>query len=134
ANTDDGLALGLILASKEIKLEMISTLSGNVQALTAYSVAKDLLSKLNLDIPLYLGAHEALYEDSKFWRQRLDDSAKKFNLSHLWDEIEPIKILENITPNACIKMGELIMQNPGEISICAIGPLTNIAIAMKLFK
>lgn len=81
ANTDDGLALGLILASKEIKLEMISTLSGNVQALTAYSVAKDLLSKLNLDIPLYLGAHEALYEDSKFWRQRLDDSAKNLILA-----------------------------------------------------
>ncbi|EAI7261698.1 nucleoside hydrolase [Campylobacter lari] len=134
ANTDDGLALGLILASKEIKLEMISTLSGNVQALTAYSVAKDLLNNLNLDIPLYLGAHEALYEDSHFWRQRLDKSVEEFKLTHLWNHIKPIKILDNINPNACMKMGELIMQNPGEISICAIGPLTNIAIAMKLFK
>lgn len=134
ANTDDGLALGLILASKEIKLEMISTVSGNVQAKIAYSVAKNLLEKLNLNIPLYLGANEALCEDSNFWRQRLDNSAKNFNLTHLWDEIKPIKILDNITPNACLKMGELITKYPNEISICAIGPLTNIAMAMRLFE
>nr|WP_235362557.1 nucleoside hydrolase [Campylobacter subantarcticus] len=113
---------------------MISTSSRNIQALTAYSVAKDLLNKLNLDIPLHLGAHEALYEDGHFWRQSLDKSIEEFKLAHLWDHIKPINILENISPNACMKMGELIMQNPGEISICAIEPLTNIAISMKLFK
>lgn len=31
-------------------------------------------------------------------------------------------------------MGELVSKNPKEISICAIGPLTNIAMAMKIFK
>lgn len=36
ANTDDGLALALILASEEIKLEMLSTVCGNVPGLVAY--------------------------------------------------------------------------------------------------
>lgn len=31
-------------------------------------------------------------------------------------------------------MGELVSKNPKEISICVIGPLTNIAMAMKIFK
>ncbi len=78
ANTDDGLALALILSSKEIKLEMLSTVCGNVPSLVAYSVAKDLFKRLNLNIPVYLGANEALKEPSKAWRQRLDESVKNF--------------------------------------------------------
>lgn len=134
ANTDDGLALALILASKEIKLEMISTVSGNVSNIIAYSVAKHFLKLWNLNIPVYLGANSALKEPMKPWRDRLDNSVKKQNLKSLWDTIKKPKIMKNIIPNAPLKMGKLIMQNPKKISICAIGPLTNIAIAMRLFK
>ncbi|WP_172671779.1 nucleoside hydrolase, partial [Campylobacter jejuni] len=104
ANTDDGLALALILASKEIKLEMLSTICGNVPSLVAYSVAKDLFKRLNLNIPVYLGANEALKEPSKAWRQRLDESVKNFKLEYLWENIKSPEILENINPDAIFKM------------------------------
>lgn len=134
ANTDDGLALALALCSSEIKLEMLTCVSGNVPNIIAYSVAKKLFEKLNLNIPVFLGANEALMENSKPWRKRLDESVKEFGLEYLWQDFEKIKIYENISPNAPLKMGELVTKNPKQISICAIGPLTNVAIAMKLFK
>lgn len=81
ANTDDGLALALILSSKEIKLEMLSTVCGNVPSLVAYSVAKDLFKRLNLNIPVYLGANEALKEPSKAWLKDLMKVLKILNLN-----------------------------------------------------
>lgn len=56
ANIDDGLALALILSSKEIKLEMLSTVCGNAPSLVAYSVAKDLFKRLNFKYPRLFGS------------------------------------------------------------------------------
>ncbi len=40
----------------------------------------NLFKRLNLNIPVYLGANEALKEPSKAWRQRLDESVKNISL------------------------------------------------------
>ncbi|MBC5858293.1 hypothetical protein Cjcuy013_04920 [Campylobacter jejuni] len=82
---------------------MLSTVCSNVPSLVAYSVAKDLFKRLNLNISVYLGANETLKELSKARRQRLDDSVKNFKLEHLWENIKSPEILENINPDVILK-------------------------------
>ena len=132
ANTDDGLALALAIASPKINLLGISVVSGNVLNTTAYNVANDILARLGLKIPVFLGASKALLEPSEPWRKRLDESVKNFKLEHLWQNEINYKTPVNASINAPAKLVELARTYKNELTICAIGPLTNIAIAMTL--
>lgn len=132
ANTDDGLALALAIASKKIDLKAITTLSGNVINHKAYAVARNLISKLGLKIPVFLGSSKALLEDETPWRKRLDESVYNFKLEHLWQDFKPIKLYKNAKLNAVYKLCELARVYKDELIVCAIGPLTNIAQACIL--
>ncbi|ULO02296.1 nucleoside hydrolase [Campylobacter sp. RM5004] len=132
ANTDDGLALALALASKKIDLKAITTLSGNVSNHLAYAVARNLISELGVKVPVFLGSSKALLEDEKPWRKRLDESVYNFKLEHLWQDFKPIKTYKNAKHNAVYKLCELARVYKNELIVCAIGPLTNIAQACVL--
>ncbi|HGN1706415.1 TPA: nucleoside hydrolase [Providencia rettgeri] len=133
ANIDDGLALALAIAAPEIQLDMITTVSGNTPSEIGFNVASHLVNSLGENIPVYRGASSALVEASAPWRDLLDNGAERAQLKHLWDGLPPVPNLPKSIPEAALRIGELVCQHPKQITIIAIGPLTNIAMALQLF-
>ncbi|MBI6549566.1 nucleoside hydrolase [Xenorhabdus lircayensis] len=133
ANIDDGLALALAIAAPQISLELISTVSGNTPSEIGYSVAKSLLQRLGENIPVLRGASQGLLEPMKVWREKLDHSVDQNGLRDLWEGVVPPEQFPLVISSAAHGMGKLVCQNPGEIRLVAIGPLTNVANAMQIY-
>ncbi|MFS2222856.1 nucleoside hydrolase [Pantoea sp. B65] len=133
ANVDDGLALALAIASPDISLELITVVAGNTPAPVGYSVAQDLVQRLGLAIPVLKGEEQALQEPAEPWRQALDQRVYQLNLADLWRGVR--QPLPRAAPDrdAVDAIGQLICDNPGEITLVAIGPLTNVARAMQRY-
>lgn len=133
ANVDDGLALALAIAAPHIELELITTVAGNTPSEVGYSVAHDLIHRLGLSIPIERGASQALVEPAEPWRNKLDNGAVTSGLGGLWQGVAKPPLIVSTAPMAAHAMGKLICDNPGEITLVAIGPLTNVAHAMQLY-
>jgi len=133
ANVDDGLALALAIASPDIALEMVTTVAGNTPVEVGYRVAQDLMNRLGLSIPVYKGESQALQEPPEPWREALDQRVHQLNLTHLWHGVRQPLAQDTPTHDAVDAIGQLICDNPGEITLVAIGPLTNVARAMQRY-
>ncbi|MGH2531032.1 MAG: nucleoside hydrolase [Thermomicrobiales bacterium] len=121
-DVDDCLALAVILGSPEIELVGVTCVYGDV-ALRGRMVRKLLRLKRRDDVPVYLGA---------------DDSLLGLRPIH-WPGHEGVGLLEESdeglepTPGRAVDfIVESVMANPGQIHLLAIGPLTNVAIALKV--
>ena len=133
ANIDDGLALALAIAAPQITLEMITTVAGNTPVEIGYAVAKALVRQLDIPVPVYRGAARALREDPQPWREKLDRGVDRAGLRQLWSDVPAPPTCQAAQPLAPQAIGELICSHPGEITLIATGPLTNVAIALQLY-
>ncbi|WP_407056968.1 nucleoside hydrolase [Citrobacter koseri] len=134
ANIDDGLALALAIAAPQISLEMITTVAGNTPVEIGYAVAKDFVQQLGVPVSVYRGAARALREDPQPWREKLDHGVDQYGLRQLWADVPAVpQTYQTTKPLAPEAIGELICNNPGEITLVATGPLTNVAIALQLY-
>ena len=127
---DDGMALMLALQSPEVEILGVTTVAGN-ESLEKATV--DVLRMLEIagqaEIPVYVGADMPLvHAKSEFAEQ---------NYGRWYANDAPTappggfatKRAENETAVSFIV--RTVMQQPGEVTIVAIGPLTNIAQAIR---
>lgn len=122
AEIDDGAALIALLSADSVEIEAITTVHGNVGAELAMHNLQRLLWYLDhSQIPLGLGAEEPLVGD-KAW---FDEWQSGYDRTPFWPSV-------NITPVAAGQIVETIRCNPQDITILALGPLTNLALALRV--
>lgn len=124
---DDALAIILALKSKDIEVLGITTVSGNVESFQGAKNALKVLKLLGrLDIPVYLG-------ESKPFKRKLitaQDTHGEDGLGETFLEEVP---LSYIRENAVDFILNTLKQEE-EVSIIALGPLTNLFRAIKKDK
>lgn len=122
---DDALALFLALASPEVLLEAITTVNGNVGVNATTRNALTLLEFTGrTDIPVARGS------DRPLLRQHTN-AAEVHGDNGLGGVQLPEPQIQPVSQHAVDLIIERIMDAPGEITLVPIGPLTNIALAVR---
>jgi len=122
---DDALALMLALASPEVRIEAVTTVSGNVHVDFTTRNALALLELLGRgDIPVARGSAWPLL------RKPVDASFVHGDNGLGGVEL-PEPRIKAVGKHAVDVIIETILSAPGEISLVPIGPLTNIALAAR---
>lgn len=124
---DDALALGYLLAHPEVDLALVTSVSGNVDATTGARNALDLLAAFGRpDIPVAIGATD-------FLAAPFAGSAAPVHGDNGLGGVElPRSPAEPIAASGAEAIVELARSRPGDLRILAIGPLTNLALALDL--
>lgn len=135
ANVDDGLAIALAVAAPgHIDIEAITIVAGNTPSRTGFVAAQELLRRFGADVPVYLGAERPLVEDPRRWRDHLDQAGTNPDVVQLWKGTDPLPSFTSApTTPAAEAIGRAVTEAPGEVTLVAIGPLTNIALALRLY-
>lgn len=124
---DDAIAVAIATFSDELDVKLVTTVSGNVNIDYVTENTLKLLSFYNKDIPVAKGAEGPLV------REAIDASnvhGKTGMEGYDFKEINQSLLIEEHAVNAMYKV---IKENPGEITIVAIGPLTNVALLLRLY-
>jgi inosine-uridine nucleoside N-ribohydrolase len=122
---DDALALLLALRSPELKIEALTPVAGNVPLdLTLPNALRMLEIAGRTDIPVAAGARAPLL-------RRLVTATYAHGENGLGGAIFPEPTTKPIAIPAAEMICEIVRKYPGEITLIAIGPLTNIATALN---
>ncbi len=121
SDIDDGFALAMAHADPGIQLDLITTVNGNTDVESATILSGELLRRLNIvDVPIVKGA-AAAFTHPEVTRRPADA------VLALAGDARPAA-----EGYAAVEIARHVMANPGEITIVAIGPLTNVAAALLL--
>ncbi|MEN9324983.1 MAG: hypothetical protein RL414_737 [Actinomycetota bacterium] len=122
---DDALAFLLLAASKEISLEAITVTHGNTNVDKCTNNALRLVELAGIaDVPVARGASEPLVKALSIAEETHGDGGLGY-------AVLPDATTRVSTKNAVDTIIDLVHQYPHEITILAIGPVTNIALAIQ---
>ncbi|XP_076381649.1 inosine-uridine preferring nucleoside hydrolase [Megalopta genalis] len=135
AGVDDALALIILLAAhkkKEIEIKAITCVNGNT---IVENVVKNVFRTLNVcevtNIPVFQGAHEPI-----LCTHHTDEAKKEqYHGSDGFGNAYKTEVDTNIlgTEHAVCAIHRIVSENPNQISVVCLGPLTNIATAIKMY-
>jgi inosine-uridine nucleoside N-ribohydrolase len=123
---DDALALILALKSPEVQILGITTVAGNAPVEMTSANARRVLEYLDADnIPVAMGAANPL-------NQPLEDALSYHGPDGLGNCGLPPPKLPLYPAKAWDLLARLVLDVPGEVTLIATGPLTNVAYAFEL--
>jgi inosine-uridine nucleoside N-ribohydrolase len=122
---DDAMAIFLALRSPELKVEAITPVCGNVPLeLTLPNALRLVEIAGRTDIPVAAGASHPLV-------RRLITSGHVHGVNGLAGVDFPEPKIKPVRETAPEIIRRIVRENPGEITIVAVGPLTNVAMALR---
>jgi purine nucleosidase len=120
SDIDDGFALALALAEPELSVELVTTVNGNTDVDTATRLTKEMLQRLGCEVEVVRGSGKPLLRPTPA-------SPTGVGASQRSDADEPARL-----GHAALALVDRVMREPGEMTLVAIGPLTNVALALLL--
>jgi purine nucleosidase len=123
---DDAQAIMMAYRHPDVNIEAITTVTGNVGVDLTTANALKILDVLEAKpIPVFSGARTGLVE-----------AGKTASSVHGKDGLGDVEISKSSRPveeePAALALIRMAKENPGELELIAIGPLTNLAIALRL--
>jgi purine nucleosidase len=123
---DDSLAILYLAAQPDVDIVAIGSVHGNVSAPLAADNALRVLDIAGLDdVPVAVGAHRPLAQELRTAEFVHGDDG-------LGGHAGPPSSRTPIDESAAEQLVRLVRSHPGELSVLALGPLTNIALAVLL--
>jgi purine nucleosidase len=120
---DDAVALIMAMRAPEIRVAAITTVAGNVDVDQATRNVLATVELCNADVPVYRGAKKPLKREHQ-------DAANYHGRDGLGDRGFVPRLRHAETFDAGDSILQVIDDNPG-IAVVALGPLTNIALALE---
>lgn len=123
---DDAEALIMALTHPAVTVEAITTVVGNTSLENVNRNVCTVMQQVGKQVPVYSGADRPLIEN---W---FDDERRYHQSDGLgdWEQRPPVEVqLES--KHAALALVDLINQNPNELTLVALGPLTNVALAVR---
>ena len=122
---DDAHAIMLAAAHPEVRIEAVTTVAGNVNLERTTDNACKILDLLGLETPVYRGSPRPRGFPTSY--------ASYFHGEDgLGDSGYPPSSRRVETEHAALALIRLAEESPGELTLTAIGPLTNLALALRL--
>jgi purine nucleosidase len=121
--SDDAVAIIMALRTTDVRVAAITTVAGNVPAEQATRNALYVAELCDVDVPVYSGC------TSPLWR-RYEDATWFHGKDGLGDRGYPPPKRSPETAHAVEAIIHTVQSNPG-IGIVTLGPLTNVALALK---
>ncbi|MCL4458531.1 MAG: nucleoside hydrolase [Chloroflexi bacterium] len=123
---DDTAAIFFALSSGQLQVEALTTVYGNVEIEQCSRNALKVLEVAGRsDIPVYQGAARPLLKEPRYGKRvHGDDGLGDVSFAPPHSCLAPGRAAEQIITR--------IMEAPGEITVIALGPLTNLALAVSL--
>lgn len=133
ADVDDGLAIALALLHPGCELLGLTIVAGNVAHEEALPNALRLLEIAGrAEIPVCAGATRPLVRDPRPMRERLDNRRRQA-VERFWDLPPFDRPKTGPAPSRAAEfIADTVRSRPGEVTVVAIGPCTNVAAALLL--
>ncbi|XP_063989849.1 nucleoside hydrolase-like [Diachasmimorpha longicaudata] len=135
AGYDDAVALVLLIAAhkqNQVEIKAITCVNGNVKVDHVVNNVFRTLEACNaLDIPVYKGAHSALIAAETSKKAEEIRYHGRDGFGDVFTNTADVSKLQ--LEHAVVAIHKLITENPNEISVVCLGPLTNIALAIKVY-
>lgn len=124
---DDAGALFWALSTDAFKVEALTTVFGNVRVETATANARKIAHIAGRpELPIWSGAARPLVGEPHY----AEYIHRKGGVGY-WEYPDPAPDTD-APSDAVLRMIDAVMAEPGQISIMALAPLTNVALAIKL--
>lgn len=123
--TDDAVALVMALRYPGVRVEALTVVAGNVDVDQCVRNARYVLEICGRSLPIYRGAEKPLSRPARTAAHvHGGDGLGDLGLRPKYGQAEP--------GAAAAVLVDLIRRNPGELTLVALAPLTNIALALDL--
>lgn len=135
--SDDAIALITALLSPALDVVGITTVNGNCPIVNTTENTLRVVDLLGSDVPVYRGCCEPLVaglmpsRQSRRTQQAVEVDGRTVTYHHQYLEELPASVSKAREQRAVCWLVETLLASQGDITIIAVGPLTNIAAAMR---
>lgn len=125
AGVDDAEAIMLATHNPDVQVEAITTVSGNCHIDKVIPNVFTVLDIMEADVPVYRGADRPLVQEL----EHADEFHGSDGLGDM-DDRQPSN-RQLVEGHAVLELIKRVNESPNEITLIALGPLTNIALAVQ---